>query len=248
MKKTEGRVAIVTGGASGIGAATVARYAREGIHVVSTDIQDGPGRRIADAAGAVFIEQDTSQEAGWERVTSYAREHFGRLDILVNNAGMMIAKSIEDMDLHTWQRMIAVNLTGVMLGCQYAIRTMKRNPGGSSGSIINISSLTAYAALPGDVAYAATKSGVRMMTKSVAVYCGKAGLNIRCNSIHPGAIETAMTAEHSKHLAKISPLNRMGTADEIAAAALFLASDESSFITGSEVLVDGGTMAVHPGF
>ena len=255
MKKIEGKVAIITGGASGMGAAIVARFVREGAWVISTDIQARLGREAADAAGALFVVQDTSEEAGWLHVTDLARERFGRLDIVVNNAGITTGKSIENVDLKIWNRVIGVNLTGVMLGCQNAIRTMKRNPGGSSGSIINIASTTAYAALPNDVGYTAAKSGVRMMTKSIAAHCGRAGLNIRCNAIIPGAVETGITAKRLEkdpglydRLAKISPLNRMGTGDDIAGVALFLASEESGFITGADILVDGGALTVHPGF
>ncbi|MFO7962325.1 MAG: SDR family oxidoreductase [Desulfobacterales bacterium] len=255
MKKLKGKVAIITGGASGMGAAAVARFAAEGAHVISTDIQIYQGEEVAHSAGAHFMEQDTCEEAGWEQVTEFALDRFGRLDIVMNNAGITTGKSIEKVDLKKWNRVIEVNLTGVMLGCRYGIRVMKQNPGGSSGSIINIASTTAFAALPEDVGYTASKGGVRMLTKSIAAYCGRAGLNIRCNNIVPGAVYTGLTSIRMEkdsglyeRLAKISPLNRMGTGDDIAAAALFLASEDSSFITGADLLVDGGTMAVHPGF
>jgi 3(or 17)beta-hydroxysteroid dehydrogenase len=184
-------------------------------------------------------------------------ERHGRLDIVMNNAGILGNASIEDVDLAAWDRVLAVNLTGVMLGCRAAIRLMRKNPGKPGGSIINISSTAAYGAIAHDVAYTATKSGVRMMTKSVAVWCAASGLNIRCNSIHPGPIDTSIHDERrrgaadpgeiDRFLAAIAPLGRIGTGDDIAAMAVFLASDESGFVTGGEFLVDGGTMAPHPG-
>ncbi len=146
-----GKVAIVTGGASGIGAATVKRFVEEGAKVFSTDVQVALGQSTADEAGALFMAQDVSDSEGWDQVMAKVESEFGRLDILVNNAGIVIGKNIEDVDLDSWHHLLGINLTGVMLGCQKAIAMMKKNPGGSSGSIINISSTSAFAALPGDV-------------------------------------------------------------------------------------------------
>jgi 3(or 17)beta-hydroxysteroid dehydrogenase len=134
----EGKVAIVTGGASGIGAATVARFVQEGARVLATDVQDALGQSVAAEAGALFMVQDVSAPEAWDQVMDKVQSEFGRLDILVNNAGIVIGKNIEDVDLESWHHLLGINLTGVMLGCQKAIATMKKNPGGSCGSIINI--------------------------------------------------------------------------------------------------------------
>ena len=251
----EGKVAIVTGGASGIGAATVARFVQEGAKVLSTDVQEGLGQSVADEAGAMFMVQDVSDAQAWDRVMEKVKDEYGRLDILVNNAGIVIGKTIEDVDLESWHHLLGINLTGVMLGCQKAIAAMKENPGGSCGSIINIASTSAFAALPGDVTYTASKSAVRMLSKSVAVHCAQSGLNIRCNNLIPGATHTAIidTAAESvlgmvEMAAAMSPMNRIGQGSDLAAAAVYLAGDDSSFVTGSDLLVDGGMLAVHPGY
>lgn len=251
----EGKVAIVTGGASGIGAATVERFVREGAKVLSTDVQEALGQSVADEAGALFMVQDVSDAHSWDRVMATVKEEFGRLDILVNNAGIVIGKNIEDVDLASWHHLLGINLTGVMLGCQKAIAAMKENPGGSSGSIINIASTSAFAALPGDVTYTASKSAVRMLSKSVAVHCAQSGLNIRCNNLIPGATHTAIIDTAAKTVpgmiemaAAMSPMNRIGQGNDLAAAAVYLAGDDSGFVTGSDLLVDGGMLAVHPGY
>jgi 3(or 17)beta-hydroxysteroid dehydrogenase len=249
-----GKVAIVTGGASGIGAATVRRLRTEGALVVTTDVQTELGRQVADEAGATFLEQDVSDADSWAPVVDAALGH-GRLDIIVNNAGTTGRGSIEDVDLETWHHILGINLTGVMLGCKHAVAAMRQNPDGPSGSIINIASTTAFTAVPGDVAYVASKGGVRSLTKSVATWCGHQRLNIRCNAIIPGATDTGIIERASQrmpgvrdHLAGISPLGRMGTPEDIAGAVVFLAGPDSAFITGSDLFVDGGALAVHPGY
>lgn len=251
----EGKVAIVTGGASGIGAATVERFVQEGAKVLSTDVQEGLGQSVADEVGAMFMAQDVSDPEAWDRVMAKIQSEYGRLDILVNNAGIVIGKNIEDVDLESWHHLLDINLTGVMLGCQKAIAAMKRNSGGSSGSIINIASTSAFAALPGDVSYTASKSAVRMLSKSVAVHCAQSGLNIRCNNLVPGATHTAIIDTAAKSVpgmvemaAAMSPMNRIGQGSDLAGAAVYLAGDDSSFVTGSDLLVDGGMLAVHPGY
>lgn len=251
----EGKVAIVTGGASGIGAATVERFVQEGAKVLSTDVQESLGQSVADEVGAMFMAQDVSDPEAWDRVMAKIQSEYGRLDILVNNAGIVIGKNIEDVDLESWHHLLDINLTGVMLGCQKAIAAMKRTSGGSSGSIINIASTSAFAALPGDVSYTASKSAVRMLSKSVAVHCAQSGLNIRCNNLIPGATHTAIidTAAESvpgmvEMAAAMSPMNRIGQGSDLAGAAVYLAGDDSSFVTGSDLLVDGGMLAVHPGY
>jgi NAD(P)-dependent dehydrogenase (short-subunit alcohol dehydrogenase family) len=249
------KVAIVTGGASGIGAATVKRFAEEGATVLSTDVQEELGQQVADEAGVQFMRQDVSDPESWDAVMDKVHGDFGRLDILVNNAGIVLGKSIEDIDLESWHHLLGINLTGVMLGCQKAISWMKQNSGGSSGSIINIASTSAFMALPGDIAYTTSKSGVRMLSRSVAVHCAQAGLNIRCNNIvpggtHTGIIDAAKEAVPNimEMVASMSPMNKIGQGSDIAGAAVYLASDDSAFVTGTDMLVDGGMLAVHPGY
>lgn len=252
MTDLSGKIAIVTGAASGIGAATARRLHDDGATVLATDVQLDLGQKSADAIGCHFMEQDVSDGSRWTEIVNQVSQEHGRLDILVNNAGLTIGQSIEDIDLENWNHGLQVLLTGTMLGCQNAIRAMKENPGGSSGSIINIASTTAYTALPHDVTYTSAKSGVRMLTKSVAVHCGKEGYNIRCNTVIPGATDTAILAplpdEVKAAVAATSPLNRLADPAETAAAIAFVASDECQFMTGSELTVDGGALAIHPGF
>ncbi|MEP3226161.1 MAG: glucose 1-dehydrogenase [Parasphingorhabdus sp.] len=254
-ERLNGKAAIITGGASGIGAAMVQRFAAEGAQVVSTDVQTELGQKIADEAGALFVQQDVSAADDWDAVLGRVNKEYGRLDILVNNAGIVAAKSIEEIDLESWHHLLGINLTGVMLGCQKAIKAMRDNPGGSSGSIINIASTSAFAALPGDVAYTASKSGVRMLTRSIAVHCAQQALNIRCNNIVPGGTHTAIIDAAQQvvpdiydRVAAMSPMNRMGQGADMASAAVYLASDDAGFVTGSDLLVDGGMLAVHPGY
>lgn len=256
--RSAGKVAVVTGGASGIGAATVRRFRQEGAEVVLTDIQEALGKQVAAEAGATFHPLDVTKEGDWTTLMAFVEKRFGRLDILFNNAGIIGGdNSIGNIDMAIWNRVMAINLTGVMLGCRHAIELMRRNPGGSSGSIINTASTTSYAAQANDLAYCTSKSGVRMLTKSVAVWCARNKLNIRCNSVHPGAIRTAImdnlfdSMEDPMPLRaavnNMSPLGRMGTSEEVAALVSFLASDEAGFVTGGEYLIDGGTLAGHPG-
>jgi NAD(P)-dependent dehydrogenase (short-subunit alcohol dehydrogenase family) len=253
MGRVEGKVAFVTGAASGIGAATVRRLCAEGARAIALDVQTELGAQVADEAGAEFLELDVGDADGWDRVAEHIRSVYGRLDVAFNNAGMSSRQTIEQVDLDTWDRVLAVNLTGVMLGCRTAFRLMTTNPGGSSGSIINTASTTAYVGIPQDVAYTATKGAVRALTKSIAVY-GARGLGIRANTLVPGAVETGlMTASFDEdpslrlRAESMSPLGRMGRPEEVAEVVLFLASDESSYCTGGEFAADGGMLAVHPG-
>lgn len=253
-----GKVAIVTGGASGIGAATVKRFRDEGAEVILADVQIDLGNEVAAELGAVFQRLDVANPEQWQEVMALAQKRFGRLDILFNNAGVLGGgKSVETMDMATWNRVVAINQTGVMLGCQHAIALMRRNPGGSSGSIINTASTSSYAGLSSDLAYCTTKGAVRIITKSVAAWCAQHKTHIRCNSIHPGPVETPIfqqalppgmdLAPVMKIVSEMSPAGRMGRPDEVAALVAFLASDEAPYINGSEMLIDGGLMAVHPG-
>jgi 3(or 17)beta-hydroxysteroid dehydrogenase len=234
-----GRVAIITGGASGIGAATVRRFRAEGAEVVLSDVQDDLGKQVAAESGAIFQHHDVTDEASWRCVMALTEKRFGRLDIMFNNAGILgNGKSIGDIDMATWNHVNAVNQTGVMLGCQNAINS--------------------YTGVADDVAYCTTKGAVLILTKSVAVWCARQRLNIRCNSIHPGSIHTpildsildaAPDREAVLHaFNNMSPMGRMGRPEEVAALVLFLATDEASFITAGEYLVDGGSIAPPPGF
>lgn len=258
MARLDGKVALITGGASGMGAATVKRFVAEGARVVFGDVQEALGTALAAETGAVFVRHDVADEAAWADVMALITRDFGRLDFTLNNAGILSFKSIEATDLESWRRVLDVNLTGVMLGCRSSIALMKENPGGSGGSIANISSIGGFIGLATDAAYTASKGGVRLLSKSVAVHCARAGLNIRCNSIHPGVIDTPIhapvvtamedPAAFTGFMAGMAPVGRMGTGDDIAGAAVYLASDDSSYVTGTEILVDGGLLAGVPFF
>lgn len=251
------KVTLVTGGASGIGAAICKVFAEEGATVVVTDINEELGQQIvssitSDGGNAVFIQQDVADEVRWAEVGSQVEADFGRLDVLVNNAGIALIGTVESDDLETWRRTQAVNLDGVFLGTQAAIRVMKNNGG---GSIINISSIEGIIGEPLASAYNAAKGGVRIFSKSAALHCADQGYGIRINSLHPGFVETPMlegaAADMSAQQAEAFmgrtvatiPLGRMAKARELATATLFLASDDSSYVTGSELVVDGGYTA-----
>lgn len=248
------KVAIVTGCASGIGAATVKRLRVDGAQVLGTDINSA-GANLCEAAGALFAVQDVADTHLWQQIVAQAVKHFGRLDILVNNAGIVSQASIEDVSDEVWDRIFDINIKGTMAGCRAVIEAMKDNPDGPSGSIINIASTSAMAALPGDVAYCSSKGAVRVLSKSIATHCAQKGYGIRCNTVIPGATETGILNAAEKVMpglkaavAATSPLNRLGDPAETAAAIAFLASDECPFMTGAEMLVDGGALSIHPGF
>lgn len=252
-RRLEGKAALITGAASGIGAATAEAFVREGARVLMTDLQFDKGVSLARRLDADYMHHDVADEDQWIAAVSRATARFGRLDIVVNNAGVFIAESIEDVNLDVWNKVIGVNLTGTMLGLKHGIRAMKGNPGGPKGSLINVSSITGFIGLSSAAAYTASKGAVRLLTKSVAVHCARSYRTIRCNSIHPGAIDTPMNQAafdaapdpQAMRAAfdSIPPVGRMGTAEEMAAVALFLASDESSYVTGTEILADGGWLA-----
>ncbi|MEM8724787.1 MAG: SDR family oxidoreductase [Pseudomonadota bacterium] len=255
MTDLSGKAAIVTGCASGIGAATVRRLRADGAEVLGTDINDAGGAVLCEEVGARFAVQDVADVSLWPVIVADAVKAWGRLDILVNNAGTVSSLSIEDVTDEAWERIYAINITGTMAGCRAAIKAMKANPGGSSGSIVNISSTSAMGALPTDVAYCSSKGAVRVLSKSIATHCAKQGYNIRCNTVTPGATDTNILdqAENvapglKEAVAATSPLNRLADPAETAAAIAFLASDDCPYMTGSELLVDGGMMSLHPGF
>ncbi|MFM7350532.1 MAG: SDR family NAD(P)-dependent oxidoreductase [Erythrobacter sp.] len=259
MPDLSGKVAIVTGCASGIGAATVRRFVADGAKVLGTDVDAARGKALCHELGAGFAVQDVADRPLWPVVVARAVEEFGRLDILVNNAGMVSQAGIGDLDdaamFAAWDRVLAVNLTGTMAGCRAAIAAMRNNPGGASGAIVNIASTTAITPLPTDVGYSASKAAVKALTKSVATWCAKQGLAIRCNTVIPGATHTGILDAAEEHMpgliaavAKTSPLNRLADPSETAAAIAFLASDECPFMTGAEMMVDGAALSIHPGF
>ena len=246
------KVAVVTGGASGIGEGIVRRFSNEGARVLLADLDDANGPAIAAECGAEFVRLDVTSAESWQALKSKTKADFGRLDIMVNNAGIVSNLDITAVTVEAWQGLMNVNLTGVMLGCQTAISLMRGNLGGPVGSIINTASSTSYLAIP-DVAYTTSKAGIVGLTKSVAVHCANEGFKTRCNSIHPGATLTAIlkTAieqmpEVEEACKRMSPLNRMGTVEEVAAMAVFLASEEASFCTGGQYAVEGGTVSQHP--
>jgi len=257
-EKLKSRVALVTGGASGLGKAIAHRMSSDGANVVVTDVQTTLGRAVAAEMGCTFIEQDVSDDARWAEVVQEIEERFGRLDVLVNNAGILgpvDAANPESTRLTDWRRLFAVNVESVFLGCRAAIPAMRQAGG---GSIINISSIAAVRATPHALAYGAGKAAVRQLTKSVAQYCAEDRLNIRCNSVHPGFVRTALWDEGAKlvaHQRGISfeefvsefreaiPLGDFTLAEDVAAAVTFLASDESRHITGVELIVDGGLVS-----
>jgi 3(or 17)beta-hydroxysteroid dehydrogenase len=255
MGRVEGKVALVTGGAMGIGKACALLLAREGAAVVVTDIQEADGVavvRVIEAAGgrALFVKHNVAQEADWQRVIKQTLDAFGRLDIVVNNAGIGKTTNVEEDTLEGWRFLLSVNLDSVFLGTQYGIKALKRTGG---GSIINMSSIEGIVGDPGLASYNASKGGVTLLTKSAALYCAKAGYNIRVNSVHPGYIMTPLitsTMDASgngeamlKYLESLHPVGHLGEPDDIAYGVLYLASDEAKFVTGSQLVIDGGYTA-----
>ena len=251
MGRLDGKVALISGGARGQGAAEALLFAREGAKVVIGDILDDEGRQIeaqiAELGGdATYVHLDVTSAAQWDAAVQTALDRYGRLDILVNNAGIGgTGGGIEGATLENWDTTLNINAKGVFLGTKAVIPAM-RDSGG--GSIVNISSIAGLTGITsGAPAYAASKGAVRLLTKSTAIQ--HASDNIRCNSVHPGMIVTAMTEallsdpERRKFWDDIIPMDRLGTVDDIANGVLFLASDDSSFVTGSELVIDGGVTA-----
>ena len=245
MGRLEGKTALITGGARGQGAAEAMLFAEEGANVVLSDVLDADGERIADTIGGTFLHHDVASEEEWAAVVARAVELHGGVDVLVNNAAIYGPSSLLDCELDEYRRVIEVNQVGVYLGMREVAPVMIERGG---GSIVNISSVAGMRAGSSGFAYGASKWAVRGMTKSAAVALGRHG--IRVNSIHPGVIETPMLAEtHMADPANIvevsgrAPLGRIGQPGDVARLALFLASDESAYSTGSEFIVDGGLLA-----
>jgi 3(or 17)beta-hydroxysteroid dehydrogenase len=243
------KVAIITGGASGIGAACSRQFIAEGGRVVITDLNAETGNALVNELGedAIFLHQDVTDPGRWRSVIDYTMQRFGRLDILVNNAGIGAGGPVDVESLESWQTIMAVNSDAVFLGCRAAVNAMKEN---GSGSIINMSSVHGMSGAGFVPAYSASKGAVRLLSKSVAAYCGEMGFNIRCNSVHPGYIDTPLLRNAIDAMPNANEmwdqiighhaLGRLGTPEEVANMVLFLASDESSFVTGTEMIVDGG--------
>ena len=252
MKRLEHKRCLVTGAARGIGEAIAARFLREGAQVILSDIDFDATAETAQRLGGTPYALDVAQESHWDRLA----QDYPEMDVVVNNAGITgfetspAPQDPENAALEDWRRVHRTNTDGTFLGCRYAIRAMRK---AGAGSIINISSRSGLVGIPGAAAYAASKAAIRNHSKTVALYCAGAGLNIRCNSIHPAAILTPMwepmLGEGTDREARMAsfvaetPMKRFGTAEEVAAVALMLASDEAAYMTGAELTLDGGLLA-----
>jgi len=252
MARVQDKVAIVTGGGTGIGEASAELLASEGAHVIITDIKADKGQEVADriGRGTSFVEADVSSESDWQALIDKVLNDHGSLDILVNNAGVGIPKNVEETTLEDWRFVMNANLDGVFLGTRYGIQAMKETGG---GSIINMSSIEGLVGDSRLTAYNASKSGVIGLSKSSALHCAQEGLGIRVNTIHPGFIWTKMVRgfvksqddpeEAKKALESGHALGHLGEPNDIAYGVLYLASDESKFVTGTELVIDGGYTA-----
>jgi NAD(P)-dependent dehydrogenase (short-subunit alcohol dehydrogenase family) len=259
--RVEGKVALVTGAAQGLGEATARLFAREGGRVAITDINFDGASRVADALNAgrdgcaIAIRHDVTREDAWADALAETGRRFGRLHVLVNNAGIGLTKDFESVTLEEWRRVHAIDLDGVFLGCKLALPLMARSvrDTGLGGSIVNISSISGIIAGHNMAAYNSAKAAVRHLSKSVALHCAKHGYGIRCNSVHPvfiatpildGLVERLGREEAYAKLGRQVPLGHIGEPDDVAFAVLYLASDESKFVTGAELKVDGGISAM----
>lgn len=258
MPRLEGKIALITGAARGIGQAIAELFFAEGAQVILSDINDELGQEVTNkiSANSKYIHLDVSQESDWQSASILIENKYGRLDIVVNNAGItgfletQGPHDPENLDLDSWHKVHETNLDGVALGCKYGIQLMKKS---NHASIINISSRSGIVGIPAATAYASSKAAVRNHTKSVALYCAEKSYPIRCNSIHPGAIFTpiwdAMLGEGEQRESTVKeitagvPLGVMGEPKDVAYAALYLASNESKYVTGIELNIDGGILA-----
>jgi 3alpha(or 20beta)-hydroxysteroid dehydrogenase len=245
MGRLSGKVAIVTGGARGQGAAEARLFASEGATVVITDLLANEGRDVATEIQGLFLSHDVSDENAWQHVVRQVKEAHGRIDVLVNNAGIFRRGSLRTTTLAEYRKVIDINQVGVFLGMQAVAPTMIEQ---KAGSIVNISSIAGFLGTGGAIAYGASKWAVRGMTKAAALELAKHG--IRVNSIHPGMIDTDMMtevtggdAERFERLERTVPMGRVAAPEEVAKLALFLASDDSAYCTASEFIVDGGVTA-----
>ena len=256
MKRVKNKVAIVTGGASGLGKSSAKLLAREGAKIVVSDIDEEGGKKVVqqikeDGGEAIFIKQDVAKEDEWKNVIETTLETYGKLHILANSAGIGLGGTVEDVTLEDWKNLIDINLNGTFLGTKYCIKGMRKTDEG--GSIINFSSIEGLIGDPNLPAYNASKGGVTIFTKSAALHCAKQGYGIRINSIHPAYIWTPMVEnflkaqgdveEGKKQLESLHPIGHLGEPDDIGYGVVYLASDESKFMTGSELVIDGGYTA-----
>jgi len=258
MQRLKNKTILITGGAQGIGAACASLAIDNGARVILTDINAATGASLCETLGgsALFVHADVSSDTDWQKLDSLIKDQYdGRIDGLVNNAGITGFLETsgphdpEHLDIASWDKVMAVNLTGTVLGCKYAIGWLK----GSGGSIVNLSSRSGIVGIPGAAAYAASKAAIRNHSKTVALYCAQQKYSVRCNSVHPAAILTpmwdAMLGEGEQRDAAIAaiskdiPLGEMGTSDDVANAVLYLLSDESRYVTGTELNIDGGILA-----
>ena len=253
--RLEGKVAVVTGGAQGLGEAAVARLGSQGATVILADANQEGGTATSRRYGASFLSLDVREEGDWEALLGTVLDSHGRLDVLVNNAGIFSSCPVDETPLEDFRRVIDVNLTGCFLGCKHGVRAMKHNADPAGGSIINLSSVTGLRGQVGGAAYTASKGGVRLLTKTVAIENAAAG--IRCNSIHPGIIQTPMLQalfdaagdNEAAMRAQVNgqmPMGYIGDSEDVGDLVVFLASDESRYITGAELVIDGGMVAGLP--
>ena len=256
--RLQDKVALVTGGTNGIGKAAVEGMIREGARVVFTGNNVEAGNQIVSDTGATFIQHAVQDVEGWEAVKAAIRDQHGQLDVTFSNAGTNAGDSdIETVEVDAWKNLVDINLTGMMLAIKASIELMKANPDGSGGSIILNSSINGMLALAGDVTYSTTKGALRLLAKSTAVHLAKTKTRIRCNSIHPGVIETPLIqgaidgapdpAAARGMLEGIAPMGRLGSMEEIVSLVIYLASEDARFVTGSEIVIDGGSTAGLPG-
>lgn len=258
MGRVDDKVALITGGARGLGEATGRLMAQEGATVVLTDILDDDGNALADAiqaegGNAEYIHQDVTDEALWDTLVDDVVARHGRLDIVVNNAGIVLDANVEDTTLDGWRHVNAINSEAVFLGTRAAIKAMKRNEDPTGGSIVNISSVAGLVGIDNLAAYNASKGAVRLFSKSAALHVAQAGYNIRVNSVHPSYTWTPMVQHLGDNtgdrdafydaLGEAHPIGRPGVPMDIAYGVLYLASDESTWVTGSELVIDGGFTA-----
>ena len=248
-KRMAGKIALITGGAEGLGKAIAKRFALEGAAVIVTDVQVDKGRAVAAEIGgnAMFLQQDVAKEGDWIRVIREVVARFGVFDTLVNNAAVGFTGDIEHADFDNWRTIQAINADSVFLGCHHSLPVLKAH---GRASITTVTSAIAVKANAEMLAYSASKAAVRQLSRSAALYCARAGYGIRCNMVRPGSIMTPMQErsvesgrtldEHMRVISAFHPMGRIASPEEVANAVLFLASDEASFITGAEIAVDGG--------
>ncbi len=262
MARLPDKVVLLTGGAGGLGRATARRMAEEGGNVVIADLADEQGQVFAEEIGAEYVRLDVTDEGQWQATVDAVRTKHGRIDVLVNAAGIegdILNGSPETTSLQEWRKVLAVNLDGTFLGCKHVLPVMRE---ARKGAIVNISSIVSYFGTPATAAYGASKAGVQQLTKTVALHGSRDGMQIRCNSVHPGMIRTRMfdhiveefgkAADLSKEEAeelvlKSVPFGHVGEPDDVAFLILYLASDEAKYVTGSEFMVDGGWHLVEAG-